>query len=1087
MMRRRFCQLLMFVLLVSNLYGQEELVFTQISTKDGLAQNTVRSVLVDKQGFIWFGTLDGLVRYDGTRFITHRPKAGFNTNLSDQRIKQISEDNDGFLWIKKYDNSYSCYNPKTEQFVDFSYDDRKVPLLYTNYIENKDGHIWLWGDLGCVKIVKDGERKPVVDLICSQSNHKLTGSEVRFVFQDSNRNNWIGCTKGLNRIDKSGQITMFFEDSSLGEFRRAIEYNGVVYFLSGSNAIHRWDIQKQMFLEPYKYSQPHVFFDMEKAYGDYLFISTRSNELLSLDIHNGTFVSNPCKKETPFDSPPQMVVDKNHGVWIYDYSGKVIYQNPDHGGYKTMQLIAPSIAEVIDDGRYNVLIDGNGIFWITTYGNGLYRYDEIKDELTNYTYNKGGNSPASDYILSVTEDNYGNIWMGSEYAGAIKVARRKFKVEYLKPEEHKAIGSSNNVKVIYQDTDKNIWLGTKNGSLYFYDKQLNFKRLVGKGINPYTVLEDNKGRLWVGTKGNGIYLYDRKTLKLLRHFVNQADNPLSLCFDSVFDIIQDTEGRIWIASFGGGMDLVKETNGKFEFTHFFKDSGNQSYLRCMLQDVKGQIWVGSYVGLISFDPDAFIKNPKAYTLYTYNTGHSVGLNCNDIKTVFEDSRKRLWIGTAGGGVNLLDRGSLDSQGAFIKYTREEGLPSSIVNSIMESKDSVLWVSTESGLAHYDESKNTFLAYQFSENSYGNFYNENACLVKDDGELLWGTLDGLLRLDPTTIVANPKVPKVLLTDFYVLDQRIEAGEKKFDLPESVVSTNEIILKYDQNTFTFNFSCLDLTDPTRNKYSYILESYDQYWSLPNSNNWATYKNMEPGEYIFKVKGANADGKWNNFIRTCKVTILPPFWKTTYAIAVYFLIILALAFIFVRFFIRINSLNNAVKMEKQLTDYKLRFFTNISHEFRTPLTLIKGAIERLHDIDKLPAEVTKNVKLLDRNTSQMSRLIEQLLEFRKLQNNVLTLNLEKTDIRDFTLNAYYAFKETAFQKNIDYQFEGIDSAWEIYIDRNKVEKMIFNLLSNAFKFTPANGCITCQLLKDNENGKCTISVIDTGVGVPKEQQDM
>ena len=1079
---------LLFVLLLSVLCvrAQEELLFTQISTMDGLSQNTVRSVFVDNKGYIWFGTLDGLVRYDGTRFITHRPELGFNTNLSDQRIREISEDKDGYLWIRTYDNSYSCYNNRTEQFVDFEYDDRRIKLQYTNYLETNDGYIWLWGNQGCIKIVKDETRRPIVDLVFAQNDHRLTGSNVRFVYQDSNQAYWIGCAKGLNRIDTSGEITKFFDDDSLGRFRKVLEVDGIIYFLS-ERVIYRYNVQKQMFLEPIEARSHTVLYDMQKAYGNQLFVSTRDNELLSLNVRTGVFSDFPFKMGKPFDSPPQMIVDERQGVWIYDYSGRVIYHNPITGTYKPMQLIAPEIAAVIDDGRYNVLIDSNGIFWITTYGNGLYRYDESKDELTNYTYKKGTNSPASNYILSVTEDRFGNIWMGCEYAGAFKVTKKKYKVEYLKPEKQNVIGTSNNVKVIFQDSEKNVWVGTKNGSLYLYDRDLNFKRCIAKGINPYTVIEDAKGRLWVGTKGNGIYLYDRQTFDLLARFVNQEDDSASLCFDSVFDIIQDNEGRIWVATFGGGMDLVDETNGSFSFRHFFNDSGNLSYVRCLLQDSNGHIWAGSYEGLISFIPKDLISNPKAYTKYTYNPGHSVGLNCNDIKSIFEDSRKQLWVGTAGGGVNLFDRHSLDKQGAFIKYARNEGLPSNIVTSIMESKDGVIWVSTESGLVHLDKSKNTFLSYQFSGDLYGNIYNENACLLKHDGEMLWGTLDGLLVLDPTSIEINSIVPMVELTDLYIHDQRVDANVPKSAITESIGSTREIVLEHDQNTFTINFACLDLTDPDRNKYSYILESYDRDWSAPNSNNWATYKNMPDGDYVFKVRGANADGEWNDAITTCKIVVLPPIWKTTYAIVTYILLILSLAYIFIRFLIRINSLNNAVKMEKQLTDYKLRFFTNISHEFRTPLTLIKGAIERLNDIGEVPGEVSKNVKLLNRNTQQMSRLIDQLLEFRKLQNNVLTLNLEKTDIRDFVLNAYYTFKEIAFQKNIDYQFEGIENKWDIYVDRNKLEKIIFNLLTNAFKFTPANGSITCQLIKDKENDKCIISVIDTGVGVPKDKQEL
>ncbi|MFA9370198.1 MAG: two-component regulator propeller domain-containing protein [Labilibaculum antarcticum] len=1074
-----------FLFFFSIVNAQESLLFNQISTKDGLSQNTVRSIVVDNMGFLWVGTLDGLVRYDGTRFITYKPQSGMPKRLTDQRVKEIHEDRDGFLWIKTYDNYYNCYNPQKECFIEFNFEGNTLPLLYTDYLETRNGDVCLWGDSGWVKIEKNKEGIPKVVFISSSNSMKLAEDNVNFVFEDSLNNIWFGCDLGLNRIDSSGKLDEFYKQDKYGVFRKAIEFNSIVYFLS-DDIIYRYDLKIKKFIDPFKISGDCSFRDIAQLNKAYLIVSSLENGLCKVDINTGAFYKNPLANPNPFIKSPRIIVDSRKGVWVYDDLGRMVFYNPATNKVKEMQLISPEVASVIDDGRYNVLIDSKGIYWITTYGNGLYQYNVEKDELTNYVYNKVENSPASDYLLSIDEDKFGNLWVGSEYAGVIKISKKKHNVKYINPEEYESIGTSNSVKVIFKDSGDKIWLGTKNGSLYVYDSQLRNKKRIGKNINPYTIIEDDKGRIWVGTKSSGIYIYDKNSYKLHHHFVHDDNKINSLCHNSIFDIIQDSDKRIWIASFGGGIDLVTEQGDFFNFKHFLNDKGNVSFVRCLQQDKKGLIWVGSYKGLISFAPEEFIKDSNLYTIYTYNSGHPEGLNCDDVKAIFEDSRGELWIGTAGGGLNLFDADSPDKQGAFIKYTKKEGLPSDIITSILESKDSVLWVSTESGLTHIEEDKNTFLTYQFSNSTNGNFYNENACLLKDNGEMLWGTLDGMLVLDPESIIVNQMVPFVQLTDFYIYDKRIETGQTNSPLKNSISITDEIVLKHDQNTFTLNFACLDVTDPSRNKYSYNLEPYDQYWSSPNSNNWATYKNMPYGEYTFKVKGANADGEWNNKIRTFQITVLPPVWRTNYAMALYILIIMGIAFVIIRFLVRISSLNNAVKMEKQLTDYKLRFFTNISHEFRTPLTLIKGAVERMNDIKELPAEVSKNVNLLNRNTLQMSRLIDQLLEFRKLQNNVLTLNLEMTDISDFARNAYYVFKEIAFQKNIEYQFEGMNGKWDFYIDRNKVEKILFNLLSNAFKFTPAKGKITCKVERDAHSENCIISVIDTGVGIPKEKRE-
>nr|WP_321450656.1 two-component regulator propeller domain-containing protein [uncultured Carboxylicivirga sp.] len=1081
--------LLLVFLLTKSVRAQETITFSQISTKDGLSQNTVRSLLFDNKGFLWVGTLDGLVRYDGNRFITYKPEPNSPLNITDQRVKSIFEDHNGFVWILTYANTFSCYNPNTEAFLNFSFEGKSISLPYTHYTQTKDGYIWLWGGNGCVKIGKGASNLPEILYHSSLSDNKLDDEVVQFLFEDSEENTWIGTAKGLNTISKEFKIQHFFDGDSNGRFVEAVEHAGIIYFLTDKGLIQRYQQNKRAFISSFKSKFEDTFLDLKKLDTNSLIASSLNEELYKIDIETGTFTKNALNQKHHFKGAPQIIEDSRNSIWVYDYSGKVFFCDALKDRVKELTLIEPDVANVIDDGRYNILIDEEGIYWITTYGNGLYRYDSENDLLTNYSYDQQENSPASDYLLSIINDKHGNLWIGSEYAGLIKVVKEKYHAEYVKPEEEGAIGTNNNVRVVYKDTDANIWIGTKNGSLYLYDQDLVNKKVVKKNINPYAVCEDAKGRIWVGTKGNGIYVIDKNTFQQYYHFKANNENNQTISHNSIFDIIKDKDDRIWIASFGGGIDMVEETPKGMMFKHFFNNRENVSYVRCLLQDKEGKIWAGSYDGLISFKYEEILVNPKAFTIYTYNSGHPVGLNCNDIKTIFEDSKGQLWVGTAGGGLNLFDKNSLDRQGAFVKYTKKDGLPSDIVTSIQESKDGTIWAGTENGLAPFDPVTKTFVTYYFSNSTYGNFYGENASLQNDNGELLWGTLDGLLVFDPGDLDAHNKdVPQTILTDLYVFDQRMESDQHNSPLKQSINKVDKVVLSYDQRTFSFFFSCLDLTDPKRNKYSYKMDGFDQFWSKPNNNNWATYKNMPAGTYTFMVKGANADGEWNDEITTCVVTVQPTFWRSIYAVIIYVLLIALLGLIFIKFLFRINKLNTAVKMEKQVTDYKLRFFTNVSHEFRTPLTLIKGALESINDKkEELPEDVTRHLGLLNRNTQQMSRLIDQLLEFRKLQNNILTLNLEKTDINEYALNVYYEFKEIAFQKSIDYQFEGLQEKWNFYVDRNKLEKILFNLLSNAFKFTPANGSIVFKLDKHEEENRCVISVTDTGIGVPKDKQDM
>ncbi len=1068
--------------------AQNSLKFSQISTQDGLSQNTVRSILVDKKGFVWAGTIDGLVRYDGTRFISHKAGDGERNQLSDSRIRDVKEDKDGLLWIRKYDNSYSCYDPVTEQFLSFEYQDDILPLVYTDYYESTSGKIWLYSSkVGAVQFAKGEGSKPVVVYKIPAIKTPLTGPNIQFILEDKDGKTWFGCSSGLNRMDENGKITQLYKDSEYGDFRTYITSEGYIYFLTGYNYVLKYSVEKKMFLKPYKAAQNYKFVDFCKFDATSLLISTRQNKLVRLDLQTGNFTLDISPLKNQFISRPRLIRDELHGLWVYDRSGKVQYYNYKIHQYSQMELVDAKTAKVIDDARYNILSDREGNYWITTYGNGLYTYNPKTNALVNYSYKKNSNSPASDYLLSIAQDSTGNIWIGTEYGGIVKVTHSKYKYSYIQPEDFEAMGSSNNVKVVYKDSDGQLWIGTKSGGLYLYDSNMQFVSCVKKGMNPYTIVEDRKGRIWIGSKGEGIYVLDKRSYKEIYHFVHRNKDTTSITSDAVFDIIEDDKDRIWIATFGGGLDLFEEKDHHIGFSHYFENLGNLSYLRCLMQDSQGKIWIGSYGGLLTFNPDDLIKSENSYTVYSYNTSHPSGLNSNDIKTIFEDSEHQIWVGTAGGGVNKWIMNSPDKQGEFKKYTLEEGLPSCMITSIQESKDGVLWVSTENGLSHLDKEKDTFLTYRFSDNFYGNYFSENAAILEKDGTMLWGTLDGLLVFNPGDSKNNQKVPPVILTDFYISDQRMESYLDDSPLKKSISYQDKVLLTYSQRTFSIGFACLDMSDVSLNKYSYKMEPYDDNWSLPNSNNLVTYKNMPPGTYTFKVKGSNAEGRWNKQITMCTVVVKPPLWKSAYAIVGYFIVLLGLIFVFILFFIRIHKLGNTVKMEKQLTDYKLRFFTNISHEFRTPLTLIKGSIERLSDQKGLPEETVKNVKLLKRNTIQMSRLIDQLLEFRKLQNNVLTLNLEKTDVKEFALEAYYTFKEMAFQKNMDYQFAGMDEHWEIYLDKNKVEKILFNLLSNAFRYTPVNGKIVLRVDKDSVSGNCVISVEDSGVGIAKDKQDM
>lgn len=1052
--------------------------FSQISSRNGLSQNTVRAIATDKNGFIWAGTLDGLNRYDGYNIRSYQSQISNPNSLADHRIRELFVDRDGLLWVKTYKGEYSCYNPLTDSFIQLS-DEKGVPLTYACLHESVRGEIWLWGsNNGVIRIRKCNGGKFLQERMLMKNQKNGSNS---FLFEDSKGIIWLGGEHGLKMV-VPGRRPVDYGSRKKYTFTKAVEVNGKVYFTTKESIILIYDMQTHRFREVLC-KQSAVFSNMAVLEGSNLLLITQNRGLLIYNTEKKVFVDVPLNSDKQLRGDLRLVTDRKHGIWLYNYSGMVWYYNPRRHSWKKMRLFPEEIARVVDLERYTVFMDTDGLVWITTYGNGLFCYDERTDKLSHYRNTTDASSLPSDYLLCVTEDRYGNLWVGSEYAGIIRIVKTPSYIRYVRPESPSIIGKTNNVRTLCESSRKEIWVGTKNGSLYVYDAMLTKVRCIGEGVNPYTMVEDARQRMWVGTKGNGIYVYDVNTGRELAHFKHREKDNSSLSNDVVFHILKDSENRLWIGSFGGGLNLVQESGGQVSFKRFIQSMGDKSLIRCLHQDRSGMIWAGSSDGLISFDPEKILKNKNAFVCYRKDLKQAYSLSSNDIKTIYEDSEGTLWIGTAGGGLNKL----LHEAGAlrFKSFTVVNGMVDNYVLGILEHKND-LWISSENGLSRFNKKQETVVTYQFAEKPYGNIFNEGAYYHCKEGTMLWGGLDGMLVFNPDKFVPDKKVPDVLITRLQVDGVDWNTLKPSPEAP-SVTYTNRVELNYLQNSLSIDFATLSLKKPGNNMYTYFLENYDRKWSAPTHENSVAYKNLPPGSYVFRVKGANADGVWNEVETSLELVILPPFWKSTLAYFIYILITCGLFYLTLRLVMKFNRLNNAVEVEKQLTNHKLRFFTNISHEFRTPLTLIRGAVENLNGYSGLPSSMEKQLCILNRNSMNLTRLIDQLLEFRKLQNDMRKLDLEETDMVEFAHDIYTGFQELANQKNMNYLFITEVDSLCIFLDRKKCDKILYNLLSNAFKFTPRGGRIELVLRYDKGTDSCVISVKDNGVGIPKEKQDL
>ena len=488
---------------------------------------------------------------------------------------------------------------------------------------------------------------------------------------------------------------------------------------------------------------------------------------------------------------------------------------------------------------------------------------------------------------------------------------------------------------------------------------------------------------------------------------------------------------------------------------FFADSVGLNGVRCMVIDKHGVLWCGTSGGLIRIPVDEFVKDASRYKTYVRDY---------EIRDVIVDRQGRLWLSASGDGLVQVEPGDGETEPKFHVFNTSNGLVNNLVQSVVDTPDGNLWISTQQGVTAWNARKKSFENYMFSRNPMGNVYNENSAVCLDDGRVVLGGNYGLTIIQPSRLSHVSGLTDVVFTSYPYSD--------------------EITLTYEQRSPNIHFSTLDYSDVRNVKYTYRLEGFDQSWSQPPSTPWAAYQKLPAGKYLLHVKACTSDGTWGKE-STLVIRIKPPFYLTSWAIMIYVLLVLGVIILVVKFVHDKNVLRNRIRLEQELTRYKLVFFTNIAHEFRTPLTLMQGSLEkekRIMKANRWQTELEKTIRVMDKSVQRMLRLIDQLLEFRKMQAGKLKLSLQETDAVMFVKGICRMFDDAVESKEIAYSFESSEPAHAMFLDQQMIDKVVFNLLSNAFKYTPAKGTISVSL---SFTDVMTIRVADTGVGIPQEKR--
>ena len=610
----------------------------------------------------------------------------------------------------------------------------------------------------------------------------------------------------------------------------------------------------------------------------------------------------------------------------------------------------------------------------------------------------------------------------------------------------------------------------------------------------YHIMEDNKGNLWFSTKGDGLVkaepdINSPDGLKFTR-YKNEPNNPSSISSNDVYFTFQDSKGRIWIGLLGGGLNLLQEESSGVVFIH--KHNGLKRYppyglymeVRNMVEDEEGRIWVGTMDGLMSFDSNFSAPDEIVFETYRKESASS-NVADNDIYVLFKDASSQIWVSVFGGGLNKLIRYDKETHKPIFKsYGIREGLNNDVVMSIVEDNENNLWFATESGLSRFNKETEHFRNYDKYDGLFNVKMEECSALRTLDGDLWLGCKQGILIFSPDRLETLDCNYKTYIVDFRVSNKDLRSFVDNPIITKSIKYVDSITLNYNQSMFTIEFAALNFSNQNRVSYEYILEGYEKEWHYNGKNRIASYTNVPPGDYVFKVRTIDEASPDQVSETILSISILPPWWLSWWAYTIYAILGVVLLVVGIRLSLLMIRMKNDVYIEQKLSELKIKFFTNISHELRTPLTLIKGPIQELKEKEDLSPKGIQYVELMERNTDQMLQLVNQILDFRKIQNGKMRLHISQINLNELLDSFEKEFRILSEENEISYSFQIPDETILLWADKEKLGIVIRNVISNAFKFTPSGGSIFVSAGVSEDRKGYFIRIEDTGVGIPQNK---
>lgn len=1109
---------LLLVFLITQIDSNGQTQFEHIGIENGLSNNSVRQIIQDKEGFLWFGTLNGLNRFDGKQIRSYSVEAKSKLNQNSLRVNKLYEDSFNYLWVSTFENQILRFDSRSEQFLTLGNFIQKAHNLSESFKlmqETSSGVIWISArGTGLIRIIEEMENNLFqVDLF--DTLQILSESDIYFVFHDKNKTTWIGTGNGLLHLsnDKAPLSSMVIETipeidahisfTCVNEISEGILFgtkeNGLFIYKNGELSKYntRLEITKPI---------QNIFITRKNA----LIVTTNGQGFYYLDPlqNNWHQFKKKSNRNTNLDNQYFKVYEDKHGIiWLISSKRGITAFNAENLTVRHYGLEPDFRESPGETDKQTILDDSNGDLWIGIYGGGLFKYNRKKQDFDHFYYSKSDPyGLSSNFVLDLYEDASQNLWVSTFEGGINKLSLWQNNFKYTEPVKNAQFKSENEVRSLLEDTYERLWVGTKNGEIFCYNKNnelifkipedLKYTNHQYVKCNVYSLLEDKKGNLWIGTKGEGLLKIEgilasknlnNKSFKI-DLFVHNENDSASLSNNNVYTLYQDHLGQIWIGTYFGGIDIIENPDNQTTFIHYINELNNPKSLsdnkvRCFFQDKDDNMWIGTTYGLNFLESQYINIRNKTFVKYFVNRTQENTLINNEILDIQQDKSGNIWFSSFGNGLTQLITDSVKPENSFVHYLKSNGLPSNVIFSILEDPGKNFWLATDNGLCKFSLDGSSIEKYTSKEGTGDDFYSEGACLKTRNGDFVYGQKSGFVRFNPELIRRDTHYYPLVLTDLKIFDESIVPGAKGSPLIQSIENTHKINLRHYQNFISIEFSVLDFKSPDKVQYSFVLEGLEEKWNYVANQNKAVYRGLSPGEYSFKVKATNSNGIWMDQIKELKINISPPVWKTKAAYLVYSILIILLVWIITYFITKEIRMKNEINYEKRLTEDKLMFYTNISHEFKTPLTLINNSTDDLLEASPLSETISNKIKLIKKNSMRLQNLIEQLMDFRRIQKGKMELKTNRLDIVAFIEEIYNSFTSYASKKNIDFILQTNLKRFECWFDPKHVEKIVVNLLSNAFKHTPENRKIIIKILIDNTNEFLSLEIIDEGIGIEPE----